>query len=530
MPAEKGIRISHKHGQNTIHPKPPEEVIENEMENEIEIENIGPIEELTIVAKPGTITVLTGPNGAGKTQALQAVDGLVTGKSRLGNRDGTTGGTVQGFGVRIKVGRGGANRRSGELEIESVEDRLNIADLVDPGLKDPIAADARRIKRLVMYAGVNTDPSLFYDLAGGKEQFQELVKPASIDKDNIVSLAAAVKRDFEAASRKEADVAENLERDIRARGEANEGIDIEAPHDADALQADLEQAITELATEKQRSAAAREAIETASAARMRIEESKSEYDGTTASFAEVALEIITIEVSTQQQHIDEIRLKLSKATELLETIKHRRDLSYSTLRRAQEYEKLIFKWETDVRAVEDVEPPDPEITKTLAAQVETSREAIETGVRVRDALVRRREAGVLDDRKTIANRNSERLRDAAHGTEDILSRLVAEMGGPFTVDKEFRLIVQHPKRGATYFSELSHGERWKLGLDVAIEAFRRENRPGLLSIQQAAWEGLDADNRRLIANHIKDTDLAILTAEASRQEGADSEVGVKTFE
>ncbi len=498
--------------------------------NEVEIENIGPIEQLTLTAEPGKITVLTGPNGVGKTQALNAVGSLASGKTRLGSRDGTVGGTARGFGVQIKVGRGGSNRRSGELEIESVEDRLNIAHLVDPGLKDPVASDARRIKALVTLTGVEAKPELFYDLAGGKERFTELVKPASVDQSDVVAMASAIKRDFELASRKEADVAENLERDIRAREEANEGIGLGSPHDADHLQFALETVLSELATEKQRATDAAEAQEASSVSWRKLEESKADYDGLDVSQARNEWDAVRSQVRLQKQVIDDCQGKLADAITELTAIKHREELADSAVLHAQEHADLTARWETDVKTSENFEPPDPEITETLGWQVEHCREAIETGVRVRDALERVEIVKLLSGQMKLASKNAERLRDAAHGTEDILSRLVAEMGGPFKVDKEFRLIVQHPVRGETYFSELSHGERWKLGLDVAIEAFEREGQHGLLAIPQEAWESLDADNRRLIAEHIKDSDLAVITAEASREEGADSVVGVKTFE
>lgn len=521
------IRVSHAAGHNLIPPDTPKQAIEK---NEVDIENIGPIEHLTLTAEPGKITVLTGPNGAGKTQALNAVDSLVSGKTRLSNRDGTISGTARGFGVQIKVGRGGSNRRSGDLEIESVEDRLNIAHLVDPGLKDPVASDARRIKALVTLTGVEAKPELFYDLAGGKERFAELVKPASIDQADVVAMASAIKRDFELSSRKEADVAENLERDIRARAEANEGINIEAPHDAYLLQDALEMSLSEMAAEKQRATDAFEALEAASAARLRIEESKSEYDGPTVDTAQNSLAALINEVIAQKQEIDAIQKKLNDAENVMIAIENRRELARNNLLRAQEHATLTAKWEADVKAAENVELTSDVKILSLTDCVADCRKAIETGVRVRDALVRRREAWMLDDRKIIANRNAESLRDAARGTEDVLSRLVAEMGGPFKVNSEFRLVVQHPMRGEIYFAELSTGEGCILALDVVIEAFVRAGQHGLLAIPQEMWEGLDADNRRLIAKHIEGTDLAVITAEVSRKENADSEIGVATFE
>ncbi len=500
------------------------------LKNKVEIENIGPIEQLTLTAEPGKITVLTGPNGVGKTQALNAVDSLTSGKTRLGNRDGTTGGTAQGFGVQIRVGRGGSNRRSGELEIESVEDRLNIAHLVDPGLKDPVASDARRIKALVTLTGVEAKAELFYDLVGGRERFIETVEPASINQVDVVSMASAIKRDLESARRKEADVSENLERDIRAREEANEGIGLGSPHDADALQLTLETSLSELAAEKQRATDASKALEEAAASRVRIEVSKSEYDGPTVEYARNARDGITAECDAQKVVVEGLQQRLAEAEHSLDSIEHREDLAGRSIVYAEEHAELIAKWEADVKAAENVEPPDMYRTANLSGDVNRARDAIETGIRVRDALERIEIVKLLRGQMKLAAKNSERLRDAARGTEDILSRLVAKMGGPFKVDKEFRLVVQHPNRGETYFAELSHGERWKLGLNVAIEAFEREGQHGILAIPQEAWESLDADNRRLIAEHIKDSDLAVITAEASREEGADSVVGVTTFE
>lgn len=498
--------------------------------NEVEIENIGPIEQLTLTATPGKITVLSGPNGVGKTQALNAVDSLASGKKRLGNRDGTTGGTARGFGVTIKVGRGGSNRRSGDLEIESIEDRLNIADLIDPGLKDPIAADARRIKALVTLTGVEAQAELFYDLVGGKERLMEVVKPASIDQADVVAMASAIKRDLESASRKEAHVAENLERDIRAREEANEGIDVEAPHDSSELQLALETSLSELAAEKQRATDAMVAIESAGEARRFLEENKSEYEGLGVAQACDEWDAVRSQVTLQKQVIDDCQGKLADAITELTAIKHREELADSAVLHAQEHVALTANWESLVKAAENVEPTSDETILKLTDCVTDCRHAIETGVRVRDALKRQQEAKLLSVNKTLATLNSQRLRDAAHGTEDILSRLVAEMGGPLTVDKDFRLVVKHPKRGETYFAELSRGEGCALVFGVVIEAFRRKGIPGLMALPQELWESLDGDNRRIAANGIKGTDLAVITAEVSKEENADSEIGVATFE
>jgi hypothetical protein len=66
-------------------------------------------------------------------------------------------------------------------------------------------------------------------------------------------------------------------------------------------------------------------------------------------------------------------------------------------------------------------------------------------------------------------------------------------------------------RGPTYYAELSEGERWKMALDIAVQAV---GQGGLIVVPQAAWEGLDPVNRSLIATHAKSSGVVVVTAEA----------------
>ncbi len=99
----------------------------------IELTNIGPIEHLVIpVPERGGLCVLRGRNGRGKTKALEAVESALTGRGKLDVRDGALRGEVEAFGVTLKIGR--STRRTGELEVQSLDGRLSPAELVDPGL------------------------------------------------------------------------------------------------------------------------------------------------------------------------------------------------------------------------------------------------------------------------------------------------------------------------------------------------------------------------------------------------------------
>ena len=203
--------------------------------NEITLEDIGPIKDLRIeVSEQGGVYVLVGVNGAGKTKALDAVQALASGTGRIEQRDGAARGEISGFGATLRVAR--RLSRLGELECASLEGRFSIADLVDPKINDPLAADAKRIKALIQLTGDATaEASLFYNLVGGQTEFDRLIDKDSLSTDDLVRMAAQIKRDLETKSRA---LESQAERDFTKADAARcfgEGVDLNSPHDSKAL-------------------------------------------------------------------------------------------------------------------------------------------------------------------------------------------------------------------------------------------------------------------------------------------------------
>ena len=112
--------------------------------------------------------------------------------------------------------------------------------------------------------------------------------------------------------------------------------------------------------------------------------------------------------------------------------------------------------------------------------------------------------------ESAAIKRAETLREAGKRIDDVLSEQIAKLGSPIRV-KAGRLVL-NTIRGETFFAELSEGERWKMSLDIAIEAV---GPGGLLSIPQEAYESLDPINRHLIGEHVTGRGVVILTAEAT---------------
>ena len=170
-----------------------------------------------------------------------------------------------------------------------------------------------------------------------------------------------------------------------------------------------------------------------------------------------------------------------------------------------------------------MEAPSENVLAAAEQDVQAARTASENGTLIRAAKARLAEADELDVQRKAAVVQSERLRDAAKSVLDVLAAGVKELVPGLQINNEFRIVVPHPIRTSCYYADLSHGERWKMALDIAVNSFERRGERGVLSIPQEAWEGLDGINRQLIAEHVASTDLIVFTAESCKsiEEGAE---------
>jgi energy-coupling factor transporter ATP-binding protein EcfA2 len=492
------------------------------------IENIGPIEHLELDAKPGTITVLRGMNGEGKSTALDAISAITRGAGKLESRDNTTGGRVDGFGVTIRVGRGGQNRRTGDLEVTSVEDRLSIADFVDPNIKDPCAADARRLKALVTLAGVKADPELFHSLAGGKSEFVEIVRPETLEAIDPIVLAEKIKRDFEAASRIQTTRAERLFGEIKALTANNDGIDLKGEHDTQTLQSRLESCLNAHSAIQERAKLAEQDAKRRAQAQAELDRAEA-AGGMTLAQAEQRVAdchrewIEAVELlDARNEEVSKLRQALKDAIAAAESQSKIRDQKQKALESAndlqdaiEEKQSALSAWRQTLDAPAIVAPSADEIWQS-DMEVIQARKAYDQGVLIRSALERKAKAEAIEADRAKAEKKAEFLRDAARQTMDVLAETVKGLVPGLKLDPNLRIIVPHRKRKECFFADLSHGERWRLALDIAVSSFERIGERGVLAIPQEAWEGLDGKNRKIVAEKVAETDLIVFTAEADR--------------
>lgn len=485
---------------------------------EINIQNVGPIEHLRLPLPAGGVVVLRGRNGRGKSTALEAIDAAAGAKRSLSVRDRQLRGEVSAFGAKITIGR--STRRSGEAEVHTLEGKFSVADLVDPGLIDHAAADARRLKALVQLSGAKPDPTLFYDLLGGPERMAELVSPAALESDDLVAMAARIKRDLEAKARASEETAENFAARAKAAREAVSDVDLDAESDPAALQAALEAAVREDGRLRAGRSAYLAARESTAAAKRQLSHAEAQYAGPTlerASFNEEQLKSL---VSEAEATVQEIAAQLRAAEEEFALARNDYAAAISARKQAEHHAAVTKQLIDQIEASAPPNPSDAEIDAAAGA-VTQARQAVEQGALIRRAREQIAAAEQAEAEQQTAERMGARLREAAKGTDDVLTALVGRLGSALRV--EAGRLVLDTTRGETYFAELSHGERWRLALDVAIDAV---GSGGELTIPQDAWEGLDPINRRAIADHLAATGVVAYTAEAT----ADEELTAMVYE
>jgi hypothetical protein len=161
----------------------------------------------------------------------------------------------------------------------------------------------------------------------------------------------------------------------------------------------------------------------------------------------------------------------------------------------------------------------PEQLADASDRVTRARQAVEQGALVRKAKehlaedVKHREDAARHRKKAM------QLREAAKGTDEILSEVVAKTGSPLRVEAG-PARAGHARGKKTLFAELSDGERWKLALDIAIDAVGDR---GFLTIPQWAWGELQPANRKAIAEHLRERGVLAYTAEAADGDGITAE-------
>lgn len=457
----------------------------------IEITNVRAIERLSIpIPAEGGVVVMKGRNGAGKTTALDAAAALLDGEGSLAPRDGHERGAVSGLGCEITVRK--QTRHAGTLEVQKIQGE-DPGLLVDPGMTDPVAADRARIRALCRLAKVESTKALFAPL----EEIAGEPLPITLGAD-VPESAAKTKRSIEAKAREIEEASQKASGRTQALLSAATAAQLDAPHDQVELAEAAENAVRELAAAEGQASTARQVLQAAQMAQAALDAAK-------ASAPRISVADAQAKCTAAGEVIDAAARALRDAEEAGRA-------AGADLRAAMDYERAVAGWQASIDAAKDLGAPDEAALAALRNRMHAAREAQEQGALVRKALEQKAEADTAAEEARSLRAKAERLRHAASHCDTIVSDAIAEVAPRGLTIVGDRLMADHVERGRVTFAELSHGERWTIALDVAIDAV---GEGGLLSIAQEAWEGLDAGHRQEIADHARRRQAVILTAEAT---------------
>jgi DNA repair exonuclease SbcCD ATPase subunit len=395
----------------------------------IEISDIGPVEHVSIpVPESGGVVVLKARNGRGKTNTLQAVETIATGKGSLSVRDGALRGEVSGWGAKVTVGR--STRRTGELEVYTLEGKLSIADLVDPGLKSDEAADARRIRALASLTADKVDASRFFELLGGKDAFLEIVSPSAMEGDDWVAVADKIKRDIEREARKEEALAEHADGLAVGLMDGEEFDPNEDIPSIDFLRKEQQNHAAILAAMRAKKESAEKQLQRQEEARRLVAEQSSDTnERVEALHAEKEKRWAFLrQLSDQHDAIaEEIRLLEAKIQQLLPSIEvaridheHAEEQLADAIKKREELASLQQIIDTPIDAPSSEDIVSIELALSIAeSNVEKALKRTEQRRRHQEAMLKK---GVAEKHRKIA----ERLRDAA--TRKAISEHAKERG------------------------------------------------------------------------------------------------------
>ena len=483
----------------------------------VDIENVGPIERLSIPLPDAGVVVLRGRNGAGKSHALAAMDSLLTARGKLPCRDGARSGLVEGVGARLSIGR--STRRTGEAEVATLEGRFDISQLVQPPIKDEEAADKARIKALIQLSGAKADAAEFAALLPDGITLGSLVDSDQQSADPV-TLAGQLKRALESQARGQEKVAAEKRTEATALRQNAGGTDDAGPSLKETEAAIQEALLAEQAI-KQRAKAVQEQIEAAANARRALAELQAgeaeDVAAVECQLAEARKMVESIRVDRDglmaekteiERRIQECNQRVKSAGETVSSLEAQLDTAERRARRTQVLENVIAAAPEPVPQ-SDIDNAAIRLAEAkgrygLAVQADNARKALEKANNVLEAA-------------TAATRRADQLRNAGRALDDVLSGMVGRVTDALRVAGG-QLVVAATGEP---FARLSHGEGWRIALEIAANMV---GTGGIVVVPQEAWEGQDPINRAEIAEIARQVGILIVTAECAENAEIAAEV------
>jgi len=484
------------------------------------IADVGPIKRVEVeLPEPGGVLVFRGRNGTGKSHAIDGVAALTNRETRkrLRPRDGTTAGTIEAPGITVRIGR--ANTAKGQLELEMVAPECDISQLVDPGLKDALAADRQRLRTAVQLGAVEVareqwalhvgdwlEPDVVESIAGG------------LDPSNPVGAAEEVRRRVHELALAAEKTAERLQASAEAVLDEIAGVDLSAPSNAADLQTAHQRAV-ELAS---RLEAERTAAETAQQAREQAVQQLASVEGSLPDLeaieseqkaAELARFNANVAILNLEDQIKDLRSQVDQQRQAACAATTASEHARIRLQKGRQQHESVATLRDIVSRQVAAGPQESDLGAARQSR-EMAYEQMLAGDRIREALRAKQRAAETRQTAETAALRAKALRELAWSTDQVLEAALRTAGFEGLVPREGRIYVHSDRgpEGLELFDELSMGERWGATMRWLSG---RLGRGGLVPLVQEAYESLDPQARQELARRARDCGLVVVTGEAT---------------
>jgi hypothetical protein len=449
-------------------------------------------------------------------------------------KDGTKSGKVSGFGATITIGSIVRRQGSVEAEVEHIEGKFSITDLVDPKIKGKNDRDKYRIKALLTVRGVTVTPETFKSLFESEKDFEEIVSKSSLETTDPVEMSAKIKRDIENHARIAENQSQKLHSDYVAAVEDTEYQQENIINDLTEFNkqgAELGQIYNQLVAEKKAFESASKNIELAKKSiasidvkndEIRIETEKAKIGvwEIENSISQERIDGLESEIKYIQETIKKLQDDIKKSEHSIESLNTSIKNNDKSILSSNKLIDEIREKLDGLKGYKEIVEKSQNLKPVIQEEIDVARTAYEKHndrlVKHAVALEKKRK---LEKAKTIlaecldAEQRAATLREVAKNCESVLSELVG--GESLLYINDGRMCIK-TERGETYYDELSDGERWRTAfLAVADSIKKDDNKNALLPIPQRGWESLDPINQNLVAKLAKEHGLWIMTAATS---------------
>ena len=433
------------------------------------------------------VHVFRGMRGVGKSTLLTSIDGWVSGhRVDVTLHDGALSGSIEGLGRKVPIG--GRKRAKGELEVDFGvidSEKCSLADLISPPQKTPETRDAHAIRAIATLSGIKSDPSIYYELAGGQQSLDGL---GIQDTDDPVLLAKRVKEAYDKTVREKTRTAEAEIGHAKPLEAVPGGLDISLSSDLEALGTERDKArdAHKTLTVDRTSGLAKE--HKSIAATTQLDKVRAEYDGPTLKDTKEDEETTQGVWNKAEDLVERLEKELAAAKAEEREKWHEHQAATQRSETAKQHAEAVSALEATAR--QEVSYPAPEEIVKAQTEVAAATQAYDDGIRVRDC--KQNQAKAKTHREAAKQAEKEAATAKAKSSEvfDLLAQsLHTEHLSIKSVDGNPRLFVDHPKRGRTAFDKtngLSDGERIHFAL---LELLPHIKSPGMLVIPQSAWQG-----------------------------------------